>query len=48
MSLKREKKANGRSTKPRQQKRIRRKITIIDGVGNMGTIMSAMTVNGLR
>ena len=47
-SLKRERKKNGQSTKPRQQKRIRRKTTMIDGVGDMGTIMSRMTVNGSR
>jgi hypothetical protein len=34
--------------KPRQQRRIRRKTTMIDGVGDMGTIMSKMMVNGLR
>ncbi len=48
MSSKRERKTNGQSTKPRQRRRIRRKTTMIDGVGNMGTIMSKMMVNGLR
>ena len=44
----RERKTNGRSTKSRQRRRIRRKTMMIDGVGDMGTIMSKMTVNGLR
>ena len=48
MSSKRERKTNGQSTKPRQQRRIRRIATMIDGVGDMGTIMSTMTVIGLR
>ena len=48
MSSKRERKTNGQITKPRQQRRIRRKTTMIDGVGYMGTITSTMTVNESR
>jgi hypothetical protein len=48
MSSKRGRKTNGQSTKQRQQRRIRRKTVMIDGVGDMGTIMSKMMVNGLR
>jgi hypothetical protein len=48
MSSKRGRKTNGQNTKPRQRRRIRRKTTMIDGVGDMVTIMSMMTVNGSR
>ena len=48
MSSKSERKKNGLSTKPRQQRRIKSKTTLSDGVGDMETIMSKMMVNGLR
>ena len=34
--------------KPRQRRRIQRETTMIDGMGDMGTIMSKMMINGLR
>ena len=46
--MKRERKTNGQSTKPRHRTRIRKKKKRIDGVGDVCTTMSMMTVNGSR
>jgi hypothetical protein len=48
MSSKRGRKTNDQSKKPWQQRRIRGKTKMIDGVGDMGTIVSKMMASGLR